>query len=1034
MAAPLEDLADVYTSPRRLIARRGRILSTTLLAALCLSLSSDATLSQRTPAQLLGAFRVTPGRLPGLDYASFPTPPRIGEGALRRALARARRNGRSAVLIDLAFGATVRAALAPRGAAASSQDSRRACELSALFLGLAAEGDEPLRHASRALTWAEAALRHDPALAEAHFNRALALERLSLTKDAAAAWEQYLEIDSESPWAEEARHRRRQLIETTSYEQKWQRARRELEKASPARASEIVRELAQPSRLWVERTLLTGWARSQRNREQPEIAAQWIDRAFVVSMALARETGDFLTLEAVQIIQRAQESEDTSRLARLAEGHSTLVAAIEQHERGIGCREEGAFERSESRLREAGSPMALWATFYRSNCSFRQREYGQARKRLREALAHCRSDRYRTVCGRALWLKGLMDFHESRPGEAFAAYSEARRLLAKERPFLAVVLLLQTEVHLLLGERARAWESLDASLQHLEALPVSENPRRQGIFQGAALLAAAEGDVPAALRFEAAALEVSQASPGGVDDALILRERANIHHRAGDIPAASADLQQAEARLYGVEERSGKTVQAEVQVLRAQLFPHTQSAEDWAARVQVLEETSNRIVLPQALLFLGRAHAREQDLRAAERAWLRGLEELDRFQPFLAGRQKSDYFERRDSLLAELLPVQIQLDPLGARAFHAVERARRRSSLSRPSKAADVTCEQLRKALPPGHVLLEYAVLPDRLLIWVIGRERTVFRSLPLSLPQLSSRLHRLQRAGERELAKLLGELYSMLFAPVRDAIPAGSTLLIVPDWRLYAVPFAALRDPTRDRFLVDDYVLTSLPDARSILQHGLREQPSRPLRSLLALGDPAFPREQHPALRRLDGAGEEAKAIWSLYDPALSRLRLQEQATPSEFFQGLGRYDVVHYGGHGAAMSPDPALARLIFAPEAGRSSDLAALELYGRDFSGTRLVVLAACETAAARAWAPRVGLEGFVEPLLEGGVRNVLASLWKIEDDASRQQVLAFHRELRRTGDPLRALANIQRRGRQQGQPIRRWAALALFGVAL
>lgn len=64
---------------------------------------------------------------------------------------------------------------------------------------------------SKALTTLNRALEIDRHLAEAHFNRAIALEELSLTNEARDAWESYLAIDDQSSWAEEARLRLRQL-------------------------------------------------------------------------------------------------------------------------------------------------------------------------------------------------------------------------------------------------------------------------------------------------------------------------------------------------------------------------------------------------------------------------------------------------------------------------------------------------------------------------------------------------------------------------------------------------------------------------------------------------------------------------------------------------------------------------------------------------------------------------------------------------------------------------------------------------------
>jgi tetratricopeptide (TPR) repeat protein len=57
----------------------------------------------------------------------------------------------------------------------------------------------------RSLAAAQHALAIDPALPEAQFNRALALERMGRSESATAAWRAYVAADARSPWAEEAR-------------------------------------------------------------------------------------------------------------------------------------------------------------------------------------------------------------------------------------------------------------------------------------------------------------------------------------------------------------------------------------------------------------------------------------------------------------------------------------------------------------------------------------------------------------------------------------------------------------------------------------------------------------------------------------------------------------------------------------------------------------------------------------------------------------------------------------------------------------
>ena len=58
---------------------------------------------------------------------------------------------------------------------------------------------------AKALSAAERAVNINPQLAEASFNRALALEQLFLTHQARQAWEVYLKLDGHSGWADEAR-------------------------------------------------------------------------------------------------------------------------------------------------------------------------------------------------------------------------------------------------------------------------------------------------------------------------------------------------------------------------------------------------------------------------------------------------------------------------------------------------------------------------------------------------------------------------------------------------------------------------------------------------------------------------------------------------------------------------------------------------------------------------------------------------------------------------------------------------------------
>src|SRR5207247_1419733 len=104
--------------------------------------------------------------------------------------------------------------------------------------------------------------------------------------------------------------------------------------------------------------------------------------------------------------------------------------------------------------------------------------------------------------------------------------------------------------------------------------------------------------------------------------------------------------------------------------------------------------------------------------------------------------------------------------------------------------------------------------------------------------------------------------------------------------------------------------------------------------------------------------------------------------------------------------------VARLLFAPDP-RTGDSGALYLHELGRLGlprTRVVVLAACRTAAGAA--SRVeGALSLGRPFLAAGVPDVIASLWDIDDAVSHRFFVVFHRALLVEGDPVVALRKAQ-----------------------
>jgi len=174
------------------------------LQALIAAVGADRTVEPR-----LSGFAYGPLRGPVRGAASETVSPdvRIAAATIEKDAAahRTPQALRSLGLAYLVMGDVDRAVPALEEAAGqAAPDAQALSDLAAAYLVRASRTNQP-QDVARALTMAERAVNANPASAEARFNRAFALERLSRPGDARQAWEEYLRLDGSSPWAGEAR-------------------------------------------------------------------------------------------------------------------------------------------------------------------------------------------------------------------------------------------------------------------------------------------------------------------------------------------------------------------------------------------------------------------------------------------------------------------------------------------------------------------------------------------------------------------------------------------------------------------------------------------------------------------------------------------------------------------------------------------------------------------------------------------------------------------------------------------------------------
>ena len=317
--------------------------------------------------------------------------------------------------------------------------------------------------------------------------------------------------------------------------------------------------------------------------------------------------------------------------------------------------------------------------------------------------------------------------------------------------------------------------------------------------------------------------------------------------------------------------------------------------------------------------------------------------------------------------------------------------------------------------LKTDEAILEYQVLEDSLLIFVGRRSGVTLIEVALPTGGLQRRVRLARellgtRGGqmERPFPVLCG-LEGLLIQPARriGALKGIHRLVIVPHGMLTYLPFAALVDSTTGRFLAQDFEILTLPSAAAL--DALREEPVSGGRTapalVLAPRPDAFP-----------ASAGEAHAVAQMLPKAM--LLLGTEATEPVVRAALEAGSLVHLATHGELNAGNPMFSFVETAP--GKRDDpsndgrLEVHEILGLQVKSP-LVFLSGCETGVGTAWSTGFATgEDFAtlaRAFLYAGARNVVATLWRVDDEGAAEFAKDFYRHLG-TESAAGALAAAQR----------------------
>jgi CHAT domain-containing protein/lipopolysaccharide biosynthesis regulator YciM len=355
---------------------------------------------------------------------------------------------------------------------------------------------------------------------------------------------------------------------------------------------------------------------------------------------------------------------------------------------------------------------------------------------------------------------------------------------------------------------------------------------------------------------------------------------------------------------------------------------------------------------------------------------------------------------------------------------------------------------------------------PPRYVVYVLRRDAPTPLWVELGEIEKVNAVVRQMRGALRNHArgevKTIGRaLDEEVFRPVRKLLGGARQVFISPDGLLNLIPFAALVDED-GRYLIENYTITYLTSGRDLM-HLPAQSESKQAPTIFAnpmfdtsrrasaangqqralsldfsnqkdvkFGSLNFADVEYPPLA---GSEEEARALKALLPDALVLTgadanealmkgvrspRILHVATHGFFFPDRGRDNTVLGKDTSKALqtSDDDSMLRsgLILAGVNQRSSGkgedgvLTALEASGLDLWGTKLVVLSACETGLGDVQAGE-GIYGLRRALVLAGAESQVMSLWKVNDDITRDFMIYFYTRLKAGEGRGEALRNAQ-----------------------
>ena len=394
------------------------------------------------------------------------------------------------------------------------------------------------------------------------------------------------------------------------------------------------------------------------------------------------------------------------------------------------------------------------------------------------------------------------------------------------------------------------------------------------------------------------------------------------------------------------------------------------------------------------------------------------------------------------------------LDKLGVAEAMFANNEYEHAQIRRLVPTRPVSLSEFQRSLRPDEIALEYVLASPNSFCLTITQKTATIDPLPARAQIEAAVGYYLEDLkAKKPFSMPAQQLYAWLLA---DCVGknAPRKLVLVPDGRLNDLPFDTLVDLS-GRYVLESHVVAVAPSATVF--HMLRaEGVSQATYTFLGVGYSKGPTAASSDTPLPDRIQRDVRGIFGIDNPMLSPLPYsREEVQSAAQFMGLGssivllgsratkenvvaeplvNFKILHFAVHGIADEHNPDRSALVFR-EGTKTNDDGLLQV--RDIRrlslDADLVTLSACDTGVGKIEGEE-GVDSLTGAFLMAGARNVLASLWSVNDRWTATLMDKFYRNLADGMDVSSALRQAKLDILNQygaTVPPRYWAGFVLFG---